>query len=337
MISDSMPNISSHNYCIITELNNFHGNFNIVTSTAAQLLAELQKKNTRALARSITHIENQTAVGRALIELMVGVPKKSTVIGVTGAPGAGKSTLVDQLIKHYRAQDLSIGIIAVDPSSPFTNGAILGDRIRMLNSTLDPNVYVRSMASRGHFGGLSGATYEVLNAMRIYGFDVIILETVGAGQSEIDIMNFCDVTLVVVVPGFGDGIQALKAGILEIADVFVLNKKDISGAEIVCNQLDSMLKLSKLPNPPPIVMISALLDDGVDTVIQTISQLPEIRQKKHAMIQKVLLQDFTQRMQKYLQTSVIFSDLTERVYNEQLSSIAAVDELFTVVTRDDAT
>ncbi|MCC6334086.1 MAG: methylmalonyl Co-A mutase-associated GTPase MeaB [Myxococcales bacterium] len=176
---------------------------------------------------------------------------KAYVVGITGAPGAGKSTLTDRLIAHYRKQGLTVGVIAVDPTSPFTGGAILGDRIRMQGHATDPGVFIRSLATRGNLGGLSRATGDCLKVMDAMGRDVVLIETVGVGQDEIDIAQLAHTTVVVLVPGMGDDIQAIKAGILEVADVFAVNKADLDGADRVVRELRVMLELRHAVKAPP--------------------------------------------------------------------------------------
>jgi len=198
---------------------------------------------------------------------------KAYVVGFTGAPGTGKSTLVDVLVAHLRKQDRAVAVIATDPNSPFTGGAILGDRIRMQRHALDPKVFIRSMGARGHLGGLSLSTREAIRLLGAFGFDPVILETVGVGQSELEVAAVADTTVVVLTPNLGDGVQMIKAGILEIADVFVVNKADLEGYQRVAIELRSMLSLSAgIPAPggrgsgwkPPIVATSAARQEGID-------------------------------------------------------------------------
>ncbi|HRJ57991.1 MAG TPA: methylmalonyl Co-A mutase-associated GTPase MeaB [Anaerolineales bacterium] len=198
-----------------------------------------------ALARLLTKVENDSPDGRATLIELFPHTGKAHLIGVTGAPGTGKSSLVNQLALHYRkAEDKRVAIVAVDPSSPFTGGAVLGDRVRMRDLSGDPNVFIRSMASRGSLGGLAQATANVVQVFDAAGFDIVIVETVGAGQSEVDIARLAHTTLVVEAPGLGDDIQAIKAGILEIADILVVNKADRPGVENTEKSLKSMLELA---------------------------------------------------------------------------------------------
>jgi LAO/AO transport system kinase len=198
---------------------------------------------------------------------------KALVIGITGSPGAGKSTLVDRLAGYYRAKDYSVGIIAVDPSSPFTGGAILGDRIRMQSMATDPGIFIRSMAARGYLGGLARATVDAVAILDAAGYNKIIIETVGVGQDEIDIVKTADVTVVVLVPGMGDDIQAIKAGIMEIGDVFAINKADREGVLRTERELETLLSISERPDgwKPPIVKTVATEDKGLDALAEAIS------------------------------------------------------------------
>ncbi len=220
----------------------------------------------RALARAITLVERRDPEARRLQEELRDRAHDSYVVGFTGAPGTGKSTLVDALIAFLRQQDRSVAVIATDPNSPFTGGAILGDRIRMQRHALDPKVFIRSMGARGHLGGLSLATREAVRLLAAFGFDPVILETVGVGQSELEVAAVANTTVVVLTPNLGDGVQMIKAGILEIADVFVVNKADLEGHQRVATELRAMLSMAAHPGSwkPPIVITSAANQEGID-------------------------------------------------------------------------
>ena len=207
------------------------------------LVKELFEGSRLALARSITAVENEYDNAIDIMKAIYPKTGNARILGITGAPGAGKSTLTDKVVKHYLDQGKKIGIVAIDPTSPFSGGAILGDRIRMNDLTLNENVFIRSMGTRGSLGGLSKKTADVVKLMDAFGMDLVIIETVGVGQSEVDIVKNADTTLVVLVPGLGDDIQAIKAGILEIGDVFAINKADRDGCDRLNVEIEMMLDL----------------------------------------------------------------------------------------------
>jgi len=219
----------------------------------------------RALARAITLVERRDPTVRELQQALRDRARPAYVVGFTGAPGTGKSTIVDGLISLLRKQERSVAVIATDPNSPFTGGAILGDRIRMQRHALGPKVFIRSMGARGHLGGLSLATREAIRLLGAFGFDPVILETVGVGQSELEVAAVADTTVVVLTPNLGDGVQMIKAGILEIADIFVVNKSDLEGHKRVAMELRGMLNLSpKAAWRPPIIATAAVRQEGID-------------------------------------------------------------------------
>jgi LAO/AO transport system kinase len=229
-------------------------------------LAEgIKNRNLRALARAITYIENDHPEKLALMSDLYRLRKGAYYVGITGAPGAGKSTLVNRLIGHLRAAHRSVAVLAVDPTSPFSGGAILGDRVRMATHFTDPDVYIRSMGTRGSLGGLSRSAKDAVRILDAFGFDVILIETVGVGQSELDIMEIAETTAVVVTPGTGDVVQVFKAGVMEIADVFVINKADLPGAGPLHGQINAMLDLVRAAGGwrPPVVRVSATKGEGL--------------------------------------------------------------------------
>jgi len=229
-----------------------------------ELVAELLKGNRRAAARMISLVENDDPQKRELLKDVYPHTGNAYVLGVTGAPGSGKSSLVDWLLKQIRKDDLTVGVIAVDPTSPFSGGAILGDRIRMQDHALDSNIFIRSMGTRGSLGGLSRATREAIQVLDAFGKDLIIIETVGVGQSEVDIVKTADSTLVVLTPAGGDSVQTIKAGIMEIADIFVVNKSDLPGADKTATEINTMLDMKNDQAwRPPVVPTVSVSNEGI--------------------------------------------------------------------------
>ncbi len=210
---------------------------------AQELVAGVRAGSRRAVARLLSLVERDDPVAEQCLKELHALTGRAHVIGVTGSPGTGKSTLTDKLIEHYRREGKTVGVIAVDPSSPFSGGAILGDRIRMQSRTNDPDVFIRSMGTRGALGGLSTYTSDAVKVMDAAGKDIILVETVGVGQAEVDIIRMADTVLLVLVPGYGDDVQAVKAGVMEIADVFVINKSDLDGSDKVAGEVEAMMML----------------------------------------------------------------------------------------------
>jgi len=246
-----------------------------VSTYVSGLVARAREGDARSVARLISLVEDASPLLREVSAGLVGHAGNAQVVGLTGSPGVGKSTSTAALVTALRAAGHRVGVLAVDPSSPFSGGALLGDRVRMQEHATDPGVYIRSMATRGHLGGLSWATPQAVRVLDAAGCDVVIVETVGVGQSEIDIAGQADTTLVLLAPGMGDGIQVAKAGILEVGDGYVVNKADRDGADQVVRDLRSMLALAgHAPTAwkPPIVKTVASKADGLDQVVELIEQ-----------------------------------------------------------------
>src|SRR5687767_6400193 len=243
------------------------------------LIDKVLAGETRAVARAITSVENGVAGAAELMKAVAPKTGNALIIGITGAPGAGKSSLVDKLAFHYKDKGDRVGIICVDPSSPFSGGAILGDRIRMATLGLDKNVFIRSMATRGNLGGLSRATVDAVSILDAAGFDKVIVETVGVGQDEVEIVKAADVSVVVLVPGMGDDIQAIKAGIMEIGDVFAINKADREGVLRTQKELEALLSLAHRPDMwnPPIVKTIATENKGIEDLSTAVEAYVEFQ------------------------------------------------------------
>lgn len=246
-----------------------------MTADARELAAGVFGGDRRAVARAISRVEAEGPAAASMVRAVHARTGRGYLVGVTGAPGVGKSTLVDRLTAVLRARGRTVGILAVDPSSPFSGGAVLGDRVRMQAHAGDDGVFVRSMASRGRLGGLSRATADAALVLDAAGFDVIVIETVGVGQAEVEISRAADVTLVVTMPGGGDGVQALKAGVMEIADVFVVNKADHAGADRAAAEIEAVLRLNEYGPAdwrPPVLRTRATEGSGVEEVVEAVGR-----------------------------------------------------------------
>ncbi len=237
------------------------------------LVDRLLEGDRRAAARAIRLVEDEYPEGKEILKRIYPYTGRAYILGITGPPGAGKSTMISRLVSHLRKRGYKVGVVAIDPTSPFSGGAILGDRIRMQDHSLDEGVFVKSLATRGHLGGLSKCTDDVIQVMDAMGMDIIIVETVGVGQDEVDIVKTADTTIVVMVPGLGDDIQAIKAGILEIADIFVVNKGDKPEADKTVRELKVMIDMSEPKDEgwkPPVFKVSAMKDEGFSELINGI-------------------------------------------------------------------
>jgi LAO/AO transport system kinase len=289
-----------------------------------------------AIARLISLVEDGDAdLGRIMQELYPHTGSAYS-IGVTGAPGAGKSTLTERLVARAREDDHKLGVLAIDPSSPFSGGALLGDRVRMQSHATDPEVFIRSMATRGHLGGISLATPEAVRVLDAAGKDVIIIETVGVGQAEVEITDACDTTVVVLNPGWGDGVQAAKAGLLEIADVFVVNKADRPGVRDTVRELRQMLELSTADWKPDIVCTISIKDEGIDDLWAAIQKhrsfqegnglLSERRRRRISReIREIVAERYRRRVAD--DASELLEGLTDEVAARKIDPYAAADRL----------
>jgi LAO/AO transport system kinase len=243
----------------------------------SQTVEKIVSGDVRAVARAIRDIDDGMPHVREVLKDIYPYTGKAYVVGITGAPGVGKSTLVDQMISHYRKQGKTVGVLAVDPTSPFSGGAILGDRVRMQRHSMDEGVYIRSLATRGHFGGLTQSTRSAIDVLDAMGKDYVLVETVGVGQDEVDVVKSAHTTIIVVVPGMGDDIQAIKAGILEVGDIFVINKADREGTDKTLSDLRLMIdmdqkKYSEGKWRPPILKAEAVFDKGVTELLEEIDK-----------------------------------------------------------------
>ncbi|HVE73791.1 MAG TPA: methylmalonyl Co-A mutase-associated GTPase MeaB [Mycobacteriales bacterium] len=309
------------------------------------LVEQARAGSARAVARLISLVEDASPALREAMRLLAPYAGSARVIGLTGSPGVGKSTCTSALVSAYRGQGLRVGVLAVDPSSPFSGGALLGDRVRMQDHATDDGVFIRSMASRGHLGGLSWATPQALRVLSAAGCDVVLVETVGVGQAEVEVAALADTTLVLMAPGMGDGIQAAKAGILEVADVFVVNKADRDGADLVVRDLRYMLSLGDRRTAdgwrPPIVKTVAARGDGVDEVVTEIERhgawltasggLAERRRRRAAgEIEAIALTVLRSRMGEVRGGAL--DRVAAQVAAGELDPYAAADELVAAVT-----
>ncbi len=285
-----------------------------MTDRLQDWVARVRAGDVRALARAISAIEDNHADATELLRRLFPHSGKARILGLTGAPGAGKSTLVDQLAREYRKQGRTIGIIAVDPTSPYTGGAILGDRIRMQAHHADSGIYIRSMATRGFLGGLARTTADVATVLDASGRDLVLVETVGVGQDEIDIVRLADVTVVILVPGMGDDVQTIKAGIMEIADIFVINKSDREGAERVEREIRAMQTLATLADgwTPPIVKTVAPEGTGIPELAGAIAGYEKFLADKKLGVQK-RIESWRERLVEMLRESLLEQVLREHM------------------------
>lgn len=309
-----------------------------------ELVERMLKGDRLALAKLITLVENRSPEISNIMTSIYPHTGKAHVIGITGAPGVGKSSLVDRLIASLRKKDIKIGVIAVDPSSPFSGGALLGDRIRMQSHATDPGVFIRSMACRGHLGGLAFATQDTSLLLDAFGYEIILIETVGVGQSEISIAQAADTTLLVTMPSTGDTIQVMKAGIMEIGDIFVVNKADQEGADKTVIELETMLMLGGQARDwaPPIVKTVASNGEGVEELWDGIQahkrflfQDSRMKERRIAQIKgeihNIISEKLEKRIWENLLTDTRFAQLLEKVESRELDPYAAADSLWEAI------
>jgi LAO/AO transport system kinase len=311
-----------------------------MTMDTRELVKELLKGNRRAAARLMTLAESMSPDAHAAIKQLYPHTGNAHIIGVTGPPGSGKSTLVDKLIKEFRDQGQTVGVVAVDPSSPFTGGALLGDRIRMSRFSTDPEVFIRSMGSRGSLGGLAWATYDVVHILDAFGKDIIIVETVGAGQAEVNIIQIAETIVLLSVPGLGDDIQTIKAGVMEIGDIFTINKADLDGADRRYVELQMALNIDRTSDgwEPPIIKVIATTGEGVEELVTAIQQhheylvtSGEIKQNQErrlsAQLEKIVEHSFMRKLFVDPAERKLFQKLVKEVNARKTDPYTAAERL----------
>jgi len=315
-----------------------------VTDFAERIL----RGDVRAIARAISWIENNRPEKESLIDELFPHCGNAQVWGITGPPGAGKSTLLDKIIELERGRQKKVAVIAVDPSSPFSGGAILGDRLRMQSHATDEGVFIRSMASRGHLGGVAQATCDAIKVLDAAGFDLIAVETIGVGQTEIEVVELSDLVLLVLVPGLGDEIQAMKAGVMEIGDIFVVNKMDRDGALKLKAEIEYVLGIQFADHPEnmkPIVMTAASMNEGIDDLLTAIdgyvakiSQNGSLQDKRKSRLKSEIRQIFTQKVSAHVNRKYDFEnrldEWVDAVYRKKNGPYSLINEKLNLFLRE---
>ena len=300
-----------------------HGSMDASANTKS-LIDRVAAGDARAVARAISKVEDLSKDATALMKQVFPLTGRGLIIGITGAPGAGKSSLVDKLALHYRRQDERVGIVAVDPSSPFSGGAILGDRIRMQTLGLDSGVFIRSMATRGNLGGLARTTVDAVSILDAAGYSKIIIETVGVGQDEVEVVKAADVSVVVLVPGMGDDIQAIKAGIMEIGDVFAINKADRDGVLRTERELEQLLSISERPDgwKPPIIKTVATENNGIEAMAEAVASYADYTASRSEQIESRRASVAEHRIIELLRDRLLKIALNNRIGRDELRAMA---------------
>ena len=308
---------------------------------AEEIINGILKGDHKSIARAITVVENDPTEGQKIITSIFPRTGRAHIIGLTGSGGAGKSTLIEKIVREYRQQNRTVGVIAVDPTSPFTGGAFLGDRIRMQELSTDENVFIRSMASRNYPGGLARATRDAVKVLDAAGKDVILVETVGAGQSEIDVIRVAQTIVVVHAPGLGDEIQATKAGLMEIADIFVVNKADRENANKTVMDIQAILQLNNVENPwkPTVLKTVALTGEGVPELVDKLKEHRDYLEKnpgsKRTLLKSTAEAELVESMKEKIAMSIIedlrregkLEDLLRRILKKEMDPASAAEKL----------
>lgn len=309
-----------------------------MTPEKREWVEKIASGDRRAIARAISAVEQGGSAGRELLKDLFSKSGRAYVVGITGSPGAGKSTLVEKLVRHYRTAGVRVGIVAVDPTSPFSGGAILGDRIRMQSLSGDEGVYIRSMATRGQLGGLAPATFDVVTILDAAGCDIVMIETVGVGQDEVEIARLADVTVLLLVPGVGDHVQTLKAGVMEVADVFVINKADLPGTERIEQEVIAMLGLAPKQRGwgRAVLKTVATTGEGIPALRENLEAFRklgegELRERRRDQCRGRLLELLRQRLFEKVLTEHLDNDAVgqavEQILARRRDPHSAVDDL----------